>query len=126
MAQIAVALQRVIVDNQGISIMPGSFKYTEGQGERTVEPQSAGGGVFENVISDDGQTHKSKFSFSMRNTKENIELARIWKTQLLHAVQWADIGINRAFNNAVLLNDYEINLSPDGAIELEWESDPVV
>ncbi len=126
MAQTAITLQRVIVNNLGVLIMPGTFKYTEGLGEKTVEAQSGGGGAFENVVSDDGGTHKSKFSFSIRNPAANIELARSWKVIDFNAVQIVDKGFTRTFNNAVLLNDYDVELSIDGALELEWESDPVV
>jgi len=125
MVQLAITLPQVIIDNVGFLIVPNSFEYDEGLGEQSITTLSAGGGAFEAVIADNGETRFSSFKFSFKNTSELIESARALKVSNIpngHSVQWVNEGITRTFNNAILTNIYTVALAFDGAIDLEWMS----
>lgn len=118
----------VTVDNVTVFIIPNSFKYTEGFGEQTVRAQSAGGGSVRIVSSDNAEMKISDPKWSMLNTNENIDIIRAWKAKGSNiAISATDKdGFTRTFNNATLVNNYEVNLAADGTIDLEWKSEPAV
>lgn len=117
----------VVVNNVAISVVPNSVSFTEGFGEQNVLVQSAGNGVLEQVFSNDVETNVGMVKFSMRSTPRNIEIARQWKAnrnQNVVAVTATlpDGQLTRTFTGAVLTSDYEVNLSADGEIEIEFKT----
>jgi hypothetical protein len=125
MAEFAISKPTIIVNNNPVAIIPNSFKFTEGEGETTVRTQSTGGGGVEIVISDNAEDKTSKFSVELMNTKKNIELARGWKKNPgVNVVESnGQGGFNRIFNASSITNDYEVELSTDGKLSLEWSSE---
>lgn len=118
----------VVVNNVGVAIVPNSLAFTEGFGEQETIVQSAGGGVLEQVYSNNVETNLSMVKFSLRSTVDNIELARSWKNNRNENVvaitaQVSDGTLTRTFNNAAVVNDFEVNLSADGVIEIEFKAD---
>jgi len=128
MAQNAIANPAVSMNNIPIFIVPNSFMYTEGKGEQNVRVQSSGGGGVDPVISDNVETNKSKFSFSLFPTKQNIEIARGWKSNpgLNAMCVTADDNFNRSVNFVTLTNDYEVPLGADTTMDVEFEGAPAV
>lgn len=113
----------VVVNNNPIAIVPNSFSYTEGFGEQQLRVQSAGGNSLEYAASDDVTTKKAMFKFEMLNTSENIENARQWKQNLnQNVVSVSEDSFSRTFTQAMIVNDYEVSLSSDGNISLEFNS----
>lgn len=125
MTEFAISKPSVIVNDNPVNILPNTFKFGEGLGETTVRTQSAGGGSVESVISDNAEDKLGKFSFEMANTPGNIALARGWKQNPgVNSVDSTGSGnFSRIFNNSSITNDYEVTLSTDGNIALEWAGD---
>lgn len=125
---IAIANPSIVVNNEPVAIVPNSAKYTEGKGEQTLRAASAGGGAVEQVYSDNVETNLSMISFSLFNDPETIELLRTWKNNknqnvvVLTGKTSDGKTLKRTFNQAALLNDYEVNLGADTTIDAEFKS----
>lgn len=118
----------VLINNVAVAIVPNSLTFDEGLGEQNVLVQSAGGGQLQQVFANDVATNLGMVKFSLQATKSNIDLARSWKTNQNRNVVTitaanADGTLTRSFTNAAIVNNYEIPLSADGVIELEFKGD---
>ena len=127
-----ISAPSVIVNNEPISVVPNSVAYTEGKGEQTVRAASTGGGAVEQVYSENVETNFSMVKFEIYNDAFSIKKAREWKTNgNLNVVQIAGTAkdgtsVERTFQNAGLLADYEVALGSETTIELEFKSDAAV
>lgn len=116
----------IIVNNETVYCLPNTCTYTEGFGESQKRVVVAGK-ARKTVFSKNLETAKSSVKFTLSNTNESVELARAWKSNddnnLIELVD-NDTGFTRTFPKAALTSDPENELSYDGNIALEWESDP--
>ena len=128
-----LANPQVTVNNVAFAIKPNSLAFTEGFGEQIVRAASAGGSLAVQVLADNVEDNFSDCKFSLDNTIENIELARVWKSApgqngiiVTGTVTNGTSSQNfrRAFNKASLMNNYEVPLGADVSIDLEFKSDP--
>jgi len=124
----ALSSPTVVVNGDVIAIKPNSFKYTEGRGERIVRTQSTGGGAVTQVITDNVETQRSKFSFIVLTTSEAVEKIRTWQDNLAaNTVEVSDRGdFARSFQSAIIVNDIDLNLGADQEVEVAFESKPAV
>ncbi len=125
----AITTPTIVVNNETVFIVPGSFTYTEGLGEQTVRVQSSGGGGVQPIFSQNVEMKKSTVKFSMINDKINIANARKWKINgQANAMAATDVneGFTKTFKLAVLTNNYDVPLGPDGVIELEFDTQSAV
>ena len=114
------------INNEAKAIVANSFKFTEGDGETTVETQMVGK-TPELVTSDSGEDKKSIFSFEMMNTASNIDYIRgIKKNPGNNVVDAAEAGFARVFQQASITNDPEKELSATGKISVEMCSLPAI
>lgn len=118
----------VLINNVAVAIVPNSCVYDEGLGEQEVLVQSAGGGQLQQVFANDVSTNLGMVKFSLQATKQNIDLARSWKANQNRNVVTitaanTDGTLTRSFTNAAICNAYEVPLSSDGVIELEFKGD---
>ena len=123
-----VGLASVLVNNVSIPIVPNSFTYTEGLGEQKMSVQAAGDTV-QQVYFDDASTRFSSIKFSIVSNKENIEIVRTWKTNRNNnniIVSDVNSDFTRTFNNAALIQDYEVGIGAEKTIDLEFRSDSAV
>jgi hypothetical protein len=121
----------VLVNNDVVAIIPNTLTYTEGLGEQSIRAASAGGNQTEQVFSDNVEMRYSTIKFELPSTITNIEKLRQWKqnkNQNLVQIQGrtADGTLSRTFAQAALLTDYEVPLTNDGNITVEWRSNPAV
>lgn|SRR5512139_497441 len=121
----------VIINNEPIAIMPNSLAFTEGLGEQNMRAASIGGSQTEQVFSDNIEMRYGTIKFDIPATIANIAKARQWKqNKNQNLVQIAgktvDGNLTRTFSQAALLSNYEVPLSSDGKITLEWRSNPAV
>jgi hypothetical protein len=121
----------VLVNNDVIPIIPNTLTYTEGLGEQSIRAASAGGNQTEQVFSDNVEMRYSTIKFELPSTIANIEKLRQWKqnkNQNLVQIQGrtTDGTLSRTFAQAALLTDYEVPLTNDGNITVEWRSNPAV
>ncbi len=126
---IVISAPSIIVNNEPVSIVPNSVVYTEGFGEQNVRAASTGGGQVEQVYSENVEMSFSKVKFEIFNDANSVALARKWKANRnLNVVQIAGgapdgTSIERSFQNAGILNDYDVNLGSETTIEIEFKSD---
>ena len=128
MTQFAVTKPTILVNNNPVAIIPNSCVFDEGKGETNVRNQNAGGGSNEVVVSEDAEQEIGKITFELANTVKNIDLARGWKRNPgLNVVELTgEVGnqsFERVFNSASVTNNYEVTLSADGNIPIEWMGD---
>jgi len=129
---IALADASVTVNNDPVAIVPNSVAFTEGKGEQNMRAASAGGGSVEQIYSNNVETNFSMVKFSLHNTIQKIEDARDWKSNrnqnsvTITGKTPDGKTITRTFNQAAILNDYEINLGSDTDFEIEFKSSPAV
>lgn len=124
---VQLANPRVLVNNLPVAIVPNSCSYTEGKGEQTVMVQSAGGGSVQSVYSNNVETNLSTVKFDMRATAENLETILLWKNNAnANVISISGDGLTRSFANAVLINDYEVNLGSDSVVSLEFKTDAAI
>lgn len=127
-----ISTPTITVNDAPVAIVPNSFKYTEGKGEQNVRSASTGGGSVEQVVADNVETNFSMCSFEIYPVAFDVEQARIWKSNgSLNVVEASGIAkdgtsIERTFQNAGILNDYEVALGSETTIELEFKSDAAV
>ena len=120
----AISTPAIQVNNETISIIPNSFKYKGGLGERSVRTQSAGGSAVDVVATENVETKKSMVTFEMINTAENISLSEDWHGLFnANAITASDNNQNftKAFGNMTMINDPEVTLSQDGNLTVEFE-----
>lgn len=120
----AISTPTIQVNNETISIVPNSFKYKNGRGERKVRTSSAGGSATDVVFTEDAETKKSMVSFELINTPTNIALAEDWQDLLnANAITASDNNQNftKSFANMAVINDPEVSLSQDGTLTIEFE-----
>lgn len=126
---IVISAPAIIVNNEPVPIVPNSVVYTEGKGEQNVRAASVGGGQVEQVYSENVEMNFSKIKFEIYNDAAAIDLARAWKSNLnQNVVQIAGSApdgttLERIFQNAGILNDYDVNLGSETTIEIEFKSD---
>ena len=109
------------INNEPVPIVPNSCTYTEGEGETMTETESVGGGKVQVVTSDSAEDKLSDVKFEMMPTEQNIAKARGWKKNpggLVIAL--SEDGFSRSISQASLTNNYEVALSSDGKLSLEF------
>lgn len=113
----------VVANNNPVAIIPNTFTFTEGLGEQEIRVQSAGGNSLEYVGADDVTTKMSTFKFEMLNTEQNIASAREWKENFNQNIfSVSEDNFSRTFTDALLMGDYEVALSSDGNLALEFKA----
>jgi len=122
----ALSVPTIKFDNDVISIVPNSFKFTTGAGETKVRSASVGGGNSVTVHGLDAEMQYSVVKFSLMNTINNVNRIKTWKaTQGDHTIEALQRGtggaddFSEAFTNISVTNDPEIVASADGVIEVE-------
>jgi len=130
---VVIANPQVIVNNIPQAIKPNSLVFTEGFGEQILRAASAGGKSVVQILADNVEDNFSDIKFSLDNTIDNIEQARVWKSQpgingIIVTGTVTDgtttTNFRRVFNKASLTNNYEVPLGADVSLDLEFKSDP--
>lgn len=112
---------QVIINNVPVGVIPNSISYTEGLGEQIVRVFSAGGNNFQTAFGNNVESNMSTLKFSLIPTSDNVAIARVWKIRGNdNSITISDDNFTRTFRQAALLNNYEVNTSQDGNIDLEF------
>jgi hypothetical protein len=120
-----------IVNDEPIVTIPNTISFTEGLGEQDMRAGSVGNGKVEAIYSNDITTKFSMIKADIPSTVDNIALARKWKLNKNNNVvqiisQSIEGNVTRTFSRAALTSNYEVMISTDGAISLEFKSLPAV
>lgn len=124
----AVAVE---VNDEPSAIEPGTLSFTEGFGEALVRAASTGGEGTELIFGRDVSNAMSMIKFELPATIPNVDLVRSWQAGLgANTVQLsANFGgksFSRTMTQASVVNDPEVNVGPEGTIEIEFKGNPVV
>lgn len=122
---IQLSTAAVLVNNEVVTVVPNSVKFTEGFGEQQVRAGSVGGGGVEQIYSQDVESALGKVMFDIHTTPENVRLQRSWQSnQNRNVVQIAgttDEGdVTRTYTQAAMVNDPEIEIGTEGVISIEF------
>jgi hypothetical protein len=118
----------VVINNIPIPVKANSVSFKEGLGEQTLRIQSTGGGNVTQVFADNIEMKKSSVKFTLLPDSINPDRAREWKLLANNntiSISGVDNitqkSLKRTFTSCALIPNYEVNLSTDGDIELEFE-----
>ena len=123
----------VVINNNAVPVVANSVKFKEGLGEQDLKVQSAGGGHISQVYCDNIEMKISELSFDMLSTVDNIEAARGWKLNfnkntitLTGTDTITNKTLTRTFIGAALTSNYDVELSSDGKLSLEFKGQTAV
>jgi hypothetical protein len=127
MSEKGVATPGLIINNILFPYKPNTIVFTEGLGEYKLRVASLGGSKTERVFTKDVESMFGMIKGTFYTTKENIKEARKLKlNEDTNVVQIVEDGFDRTFNNAAVVNNYEIPAGFEAEFELEFQSDPPV
>ncbi len=123
-----IAIPTVSVNNDSVGLVPESLVFDEGLGEQRILAVSEGGGEVSQVFANNLESNFGMVRFSIRSTPQNIELARSWKaggnTNVV-IISGEDASGNdfiRTYTQAAIVNSYEVPMSVEGAIDIEFQA----
>jgi len=123
----------VVINNNPVPVVANSVTFNEGLGEGEFKVESTGGGNVGLVFCENIESKIGEVKFEMLPKIQNIDAARGWK--LLKSANTIEISgkdsttgksITRTFTKAAIMSNYEVGLSTDGKLSLEWKSKPAV
>lgn len=125
--QIAAPVLRI--NNNTVAHKANTIEYDEGLGEQNVYAASLGGGLTEQIYSDDVETAFSTVEFELPSTITSVNLVRDWKikknTNRIEIEQETPDGsFTRIFTQASVLNNYKVGLGTDKMIKVEMKGNP--
>lgn len=120
----------VEVNDDTVGVEVGSVSYTEGFGEAKVRAVSTGGGGKQLIFGRDLSEALSMIKFEIPATIPNVAKLRTWSVSLggLSVNLSASFGgesFTRAMTQGSVTNNPEINVGPEGTIEVEIKGNPV-
>lgn len=117
-----------IVNDSPIAYINNTLTYTTGKGEYKVRTQVGGGSIILTSACIDVETAVSTIKVDVLPTQFNIDFFKDVKNRhngnVIHLTDGQDFNVT--FQNTFLANDYEVQLSGDGKISLEFKGDPAV
>lgn len=128
MAEQGLSNPTIEIDNEVISIIPGSFAYKSGKGDKVVTAESAGGNEIVTVITDNAETKKSSVKFSLKATIKHTDQVDRWAEAAVRggvSIRSSQLEQVKNFTHMVVTTEPEIVTGADGAFEVMFEGDPV-
>jgi hypothetical protein len=118
----------ILVNNDQIAYEADSLSWKDGFGEYSIRNAVVGGGQTEQVFSKDLASKKGMVKFSMPSTVENESFKRAWKSNdnnnVVELIGPSGSNFAKIFTQGAILDDPETNAATDGAIEIEFNSNP--
>ena len=118
----------ILVNNDIIAYEANTLSYDDGIGEYSVRNAVVGGEQTEQIFSEDLATKFGMVKFSMPSTIDSAKLVRQWKfnknNNVVELQSSTGGDFTRIFTQASILGNPEINLSTDGSVEIEFNSNP--
>ena len=132
MATFVISDPQITVNDEPWDIVANTVSYQGGQGERSVKALGTGGSRSVLSISENVETKVAMAKFSVPSDALHIDrvdqaLKRLNNNVVVIAgTDPKGNSVRKVFTNAIIVNNPETNLQQDGAVALEWASDPVV
>ncbi len=116
----------VEVDDDTISIIPNSLSYKEGQGDRNVKAESAGGSAITPIVTINAETKISMCKFKLSNTEDHLNQIKEWMGEDEGVtISLSEGEIQVAFREMVVTTEPERAVGADGELEVEFMGPPV-
>lgn len=121
----------IYMNKQRIGYITNTIKFKTGEGEDVVTVIDLGGGETDIQAVLDNSSRKSSLSFEIKSNVEDVDEILTKFKKLQRTTGGLDIEIltpnkkQYAFTKAVITNDPEIEVSPEGNFSLEIEAMPV-
>ena len=129
MANKTLSNPTVEVNDDTITIIPNSLSYKEGQGDRNVRAESAGGNSIVPIITDNAETKISMVKFKLSNSDLHLQQVKEW---MAAGTDGVTINLSQSgsdtqvpFRNMVVTAEPERAIGADGEIEVEFMGPPV-
>ena len=116
----------VEVNDDTISILPNSLSYKEGQGDRNVRAESAGGNSIVPIVTVNAETKLSMCKFKLSNTAQHLNQVKEWiaaEDGVTISLSEGDIQV--AFREMVVITEPERAIGADGELEIDFQGPPV-
>jgi hypothetical protein len=126
MSQKSLSNPTIEVNDDTIAIVPNSFSYKPGKGDKGVKAQSSGGDGIEVVITENAETKKSMVKFKLYNTSRNLQLVKDWSAQFSNTIRASEGDISESFRDMVITAEPERMIGAEGELEIEWEGAPTL
>ena len=112
-----------------IAYEPDSLEFTGGKGEYNIRNAVVGGGLTEQVFSEDIKTKYSTFKINLPTTIANVAIVRKLKNNLNQNTLEVNGVVEgetfaQIFTQAALITDPPTKLATEGSIELEFRTNP--
>lgn len=117
----------ILVNNDIVAYEANTLTYHDGLGEFSVRNAVVGGGQTEQIFSEDLGSKFGMVKFSLPSTEDSAKLVREWKSNRNNNVieiMSSSGTFTRIFTQASILGNPEVDLSTDGAVELEFNTNP--
>jgi len=121
----------VYIEKQRIGYITNTIKFKTGEGEDVVTVIDLGGGTTDIQAVLDNSTRKSTLAFEIKSNVEDVDNILTKFKQLQRTKGGLSIELltpnkkQYAFTKAVITNDPEVEVSPEGNFTLEIEGMPV-
>ena len=116
----------VEVDDDTISILPNSLSYKEGQGDKNVRAESAGGSSITPIVTINAETKLSMCKFKMSNTERHLNQIKEWMAANDGVtISLSEGNIQVAFREMHVITEPERAIGADGELEIEFQGPPV-
>lgn len=118
----------ILVNNDIVAYEANTLSFNDGIGEYNVRNAVVGGEQTEQVFSEDLSTKFGMVKFTMPSTIDSAKLVRQWKfnknNNVVELQSSTGGNFTRIFTQASILGNPELNLSTDGTVEVEFNSNP--
>jgi hypothetical protein len=113
------------VNDEIIGIIPNSFIYKEGSGDKDAKAESAGGDAINVVVTENAETKISMSKFKLYLTATNLQRVKDWSANLANTIRAYQGEINVSFRDMVVTTEPERAPGADGELEIEFKGAPV-
>lgn len=125
MQERALSNPTIEVDNEVISIIPGSYTFKDGKGDKIVTPESAGGNAITTVVTENAETKKSMVKFSFKSTIKHQEQIKRWSDAANGvSIRVSELENVKNFTHMHITTESEIPTGADATFEVNFEGDP--
>lgn len=123
-AKRGLATPTLEINDRTVAYKPNSLTIKGGQGDLNVRFQTSGGGLGEEVVTEDAESKISMVKVTLLSEKDNLdfinEFIRQSRTLAGVTIRISDEGFSRSFRNMRLISDPEVGFGSEGEVELEF------
>lgn len=117
----------IMVNGDVVAIVPNSFEYRDGYGDRNTRAQTTGGGYVEQVITEDVETQVGYVKFSLLSTTENIEKYDTWLQNIdANAIEVSAPGLSKQYARMCIMSENSKPGGQDAQFDVEFSGSKAI